>query len=162
MPGRAGRDVQDPARSTGSHAGQHELGQLERGPHLDLEHQAVVALREVLDRFEVGDGGVVHEHVDGAELALGGLHEAAAVLLLAEVGGDADGGAARLVDRLHRAGHAARERVVALFDGAGRHGDGGAVSREAAGDELADATAGTGNDDDFALQAHGLSPSWVR
>ena len=72
----------------GAHAGQDELGQLERRPHLDLEHHPEVLLRERLDGAEPGDGAVVDEDVDRAQLALGLLDQAGAVLGAGQVGGD--------------------------------------------------------------------------
>jgi hypothetical protein len=51
--------------------------ELERRSNLHLEHQRVVGERERFDGLEVGDGGVVDEHVDRAQPSLDRVDEGA-------------------------------------------------------------------------------------
>ncbi len=104
-----------------------------------------MALVEALDRFEVGDGGVVHEHVDGAELALHLGHERPTLRLLRQVRCDGYRRAAGIGDGLDSRGDAAGQRVVTVLDRSGRDGDGRASLREALSDGLSDAAAGPGD-----------------
>ena len=136
----------------GAHARQHELGQLERCPHLHLEHHPVVLLGERLDGAEPRDRAVVDEHVDRAELALGLGDEAGAVLGPGEVGGDRHGRAAGVDDRLHGLVDRAFERALAGLGRARRHGDARSLGGEAAGDLGADAAAGAGDDGDPSVE----------
>jgi hypothetical protein len=48
-------------------------------PLLDLEHETEVLLLESDHRLEVGDGGVVDQDVNGAELVCGRLDDPLAV-----------------------------------------------------------------------------------
>src|SRR5207302_5947087 len=100
-------DVEDPATATSAHPGDDQLGQFERGTDLDLEHQPVVALLEVLYGLEVGDRGVVDEHVDGSQLLLDGGDERTPVGLAGEIGVHRYRGTSRFGDRPNRALEAA-------------------------------------------------------
>ena len=128
------------------HAGQDELGQLERRPHLDLEHHPVVLLLERLDGTEPRHGAVVDEHVDRSQRGFGLGHQPGPVLGTGEVGGDRDGGAAAVDDRLHRLVDRPLERALAGLRRARRDGDARPLGGEAPGDLRADAPAGTGHD----------------
>ena len=88
--GRAGGDVEDPAPLRRAHAGKNQPRELERRPNLHLEHQRVVRVGERVDGLEVGDGGVVDEHVDRAQPLLDGVNERVPILRTSEVGRDRD------------------------------------------------------------------------
>ena len=157
--GGAGGDVEDPAALALLHRRQHELGQLERRAHLDLEHEVVVPLAEPGHRFEEGDGGVVHEDVDGAELLGDVLDEAGPVLRLGQVGGDGDGLPTRLGDEVDRLGDGALEAAVAGLDRAGRDRDDGSLGGHAAGDGLTDPPARARDDRDLSFHgSHQQAP----
>jgi hypothetical protein len=120
MPGRAGGDVQDPAAAVAPHAGDDELGQVERADDLDLEHQVVAAGGEVHDRGEVGDGGVADQDVRRAELRRGRGDQAFPFFGLGQVDLDRYRGAAGRADVADGLAEGALELIRARLSGAGR------------------------------------------
>ena len=152
MQGRMGGDVENPARAALAHVRQHELGELERRPHLHVHHQPEPLLRKLRHRDEVGDGGVVHQDVDGAERLPGLLDQAVAILGTGQVRLHGDGLPARCLDALDRVGDRARQIVIRRFHRAGRGDDLCPFHGEPAGDRLADAAAGAGDHGDLAGQ----------
>ena len=102
----------------------------------------LVGLEEVQHR--AGEPGVVDQHVDPAVGRHDGVDHGVHLRAVGDIGRGRHGGAARLVNRLH---DLVDETGVDVVD---RHLRAGAG--EPLGDGPADASSGTGHDDDLACQ----------
>ncbi len=159
VPGRPGRDVQDPAAPPLPHPRQHERGQVERRLHLNLEHQLIPARGEILDPGEIGHGGVVDQDVRRSELPNRLADQPLAVARPGQVGGDGDAGAARRADLRHGLADRARQRRAIRSGRPRRHCHGRASRPEPPGDLGADAAARAGHNRDLSVQhAHDQRP----
>ena len=67
-----GADIHHVAGAAGAHAGQRRLGHGDEAEHVGFEHGAYFGILAFLDGGQVAVAGVVHEHVQAAELRLGG------------------------------------------------------------------------------------------
>ena len=105
------------------------------------EHVVVGVLRA--PRAQVGDAGVVDEHVDRAEVVPGGLHERLDLLVVGHVAGDGEEAAARGLDE--------RGRIAEAVEAAGGADDVGPALRQRRGPGDAEAVAGAGDDDRLAF-----------
>ena len=156
MDSGAAGDVEDPALAPVAHARHDHLGQLERGPDLDLEHQPIALLGELGERDVARHRGVVDEDVDRAEGLDRLVDHPLPILGPGDVGLDRDGSATGGPDAIHRLG----QRSLVLLDRlqcARRHRHLGAGGGEALGDRRADAAAGSGDqrNPSFQLPRHG-------
>lgn len=138
-----GADVDDHAVAAFAHAGDGELGEVEGGEEVELEH--------VADGFVVGlpgglieaDAGVVDEDIDAAVVGEGGFDEVAAKIRVGEVAGD---------------GEVAGLSGMGLGgDGAGGESEAGAALGEFGGEGLADAAGCARDEGHLAFNAHCLS-----
>ena len=123
----------------------------EGGAGVDRPHE-VEALQRRLEGAGQADGaGVVDQHVDAAEGGDGLLDGALDLRLVADVGGDRQGAAARALDLLGRGVDGARELRVRLGGLGGDH-DVGAVRRGPEADRQADAAARAGDEQGLAFE----------
>ena len=137
------------------HAGHHRADGMERRRQVDANDGVPLLDRELLDRRDVLDAGIVDEDVDGAEIPLGLGHHLRDLARAQHVGRiESDAGAVR------RTGLDGG-RIVGRRAEAVEH-DIGACRGERLGDAEADAGGRAGDDGCLALELHGLSrPSGV-
>ena len=128
---------------------------IEGAVQMHLHHRVPFLGRHVVEHAVAQDAGVVHHHVDAAEIVDRGLHDLLRVLPL----GDAVGvrHRAALAVRLGDLGHHLLRRadIVALAGHRGAdvvHHDLGAVRRQADRGRAADAAPRAGHDGDLAVQ----------
>src|SRR5262249_22518538 len=114
------------------------------------QHLAPVGEREIDHRRDDLDAGVADEHVDAAKGLDDRGNAGLDLLLVGDVHGHADGLAA--------AGLELRGRRVSGLELEVGDGDLGALREIGAGDVLADAAGGAGDDGDFVLHAYGDLP----
>jgi hypothetical protein len=145
-------EVQDPALAGLDHAGDHRLGQVERGVHVHLEGDHAPPQREVHERLVDRRRRVVHQHVDRpTQRGLGLGHHPGPVVGIREVGHDHAHRRTRCPQVCGRLLEAAGQ-VVVLAAGAGDDGHVSAVGRHPPGDGRADAPACAGDQDTSACE----------
>ncbi|MNT09632.1 hypothetical protein D3C72_1444220 [compost metagenome] len=137
------------------------LAHLRHGFAAEGQHRARVDVHHLVEQriVELGDGhaldqaaGVVHQHVDAAELRRGFLHAGADRGGVAHVGLQREGRAAGGADGVDHAGRRIGRAVVV-------HGHAHAARGERDGHRGADARAGAGDEGGLVLEVfHGCAP----
>src|SRR5208283_2022549 len=96
---RDGGKIDDASPAALAHAGENALGDEEGGLEIDVKKVVPIGFRQVAERLDLGDPGVVDEDVHGAKVALDGDDEAVDISRDGNVGLDRDGSGSKLLNR---------------------------------------------------------------
>jgi hypothetical protein len=131
-------DVDDGALAALEQRRRRQLRERVGGQHVELERRDHRLRRRVEEGARHAPAGVVHDHVEPAELAGGGIDEGAEVGLVVDVAGHDDGAAAEPLDL--------RRHLVELLLGASGEHHVGPCLGEGEGDGGPDPPAAPGHD----------------